>query len=261
VAFEILQGNDYIDKLSHMVDAVEQFSQEHNNATVLLRGHFDSRWELKPTLGRKYHHAGQSKGFSTSDEQEFVHRFIRHSYAHFGRTLSLWEAYLLARQHGLPVRLLDWTGNPLMALYFAVHDERPVDPQSAFIEGEVWALARKPSDETFINVLESGGPFAVEGLKVIYPLDISPRLTAQGGVYTIQPDGSKALSQYAADSFSSSDTDVVAMKRWRVHANLKPQLLRQLQRVNVNRRTVFPDLDGLAASIWQDEFFRGARHL
>ena len=49
------------------------------------------------------------------DEREFVRRFIRHSYAHFGRTLSLWEAYLLARQHGLPVRLLDWTGNPLMA--------------------------------------------------------------------------------------------------------------------------------------------------
>ena len=125
----------------------------------------------------------------------------------------------------------------------------------------MWALARKPSDETFINVLDPGDPFAVEGLKVIYPLDISPRLTAQGGVYTIQPDGSKALSQYAVDSFSPRDTDIVAMKRWRVHANLKPQLLRQLQRVNVNRRTVFPDLDGLAASIWQDEFFRGARHL
>jgi len=57
VAFEILQGTDYIDSLAGMVNAVEQFSAEHNNATILLRGHFDSRWELKPTLGREYRHA------------------------------------------------------------------------------------------------------------------------------------------------------------------------------------------------------------
>jgi hypothetical protein len=94
-----------------------------------------------------------TKRFGTAQEQDFLHRFIRHSYAHFGRALSPMEAYLLARQHGLPVRLLDWTGNPLMALYFAVHDENPLDPQSAFVEGEVWAFARNPSDDTFVNVL------------------------------------------------------------------------------------------------------------
>ena len=261
MAFDIVQGDEYIDRLSHMVDAVEKFSEERKNATVLLRGHFDARWELKPTLGREYHHAGESRTFSTTNERDFVHRFIRHCYAHFGRALSAWEAYLLARQHGLPVRLLDWTGNPLIALYFAVNDERPFDPQSACAEGEVWALARKPSDDTFVNVLDHSDPLAVDGLKVIYPLDISPRLTAQGGVYTIQPDGRRPLSDYSGEPFSARDIDIVAMKRWRVPVHLKPVLLRQLHRVNISRRTVFPDLDGVAASIWQDEFFRGARHL
>lgn len=261
--FDVLDGADFISTLSAMVEAVEKFSSEHNNASVLLRGHFNSAWDLKPTLGRQYEHAGKSKAFGLPSERDFVHRFIRHSYSFYGRALSEWEAYLLGRQHGLPVRLLDWTGNPLMALYFAVHDERAeaLTPFVGQVEGTVWGLARKPSSDQFVNVLTDKSPFDVVGLKVVYPLDVSPRLTAQGGVYTIQSDGSKALSDYAHESLSPEHCDIVALKRWRVQAHLKPTLLRELHRVNISRRTVFPDLDGIATSIWEDEFFRGARHL
>jgi hypothetical protein len=263
VPFTVLDGDDFIGSLSAMVGAVETFSSEHDNASVLLRGHFDSNWALTPTLGRKYHYAGRSRTFTEANERDFVHRFIRHSYSHYGRALSDWEAYLLARQHGLPVRLLDWTGNPLMALYFAVQDDR-AEALSQFtgaVEGTIWGLARKRTDDTFVNVLADANPFQIAGLKVVYPIDVSPRLTAQGGVYTIQPQGAKALVEYCDTSLSPEHCDVIALKRWRVHAHLKPQLLRELHRVNISRRTVFPDLDGIAASIWQDEFFRGARTL
>ena len=250
--FAIGEGTPGIESVSELVSRVAEFSRSNGEQPVLLRGHADASWTLVPTIGRDYEYAGRTKTFSMAEERDFLKRFIRHSYPHFGRVLTEWEALLLARQHGLPVRLLDWTGNPLVALYFAVNEfsGRPGE-----VDGTVWAFARKKRNPTFVDVLGEIGPFEIQGIKVIYPLAVSPRLVAQAGVYTIQHEAVRTLESFAGTPFNEQDLDVTAMRRWRIPAQHKEKLLFELHRLNIDQRTLFPDLDGIAKSIWQDKMF------
>ncbi len=50
----------------------------------------------------------------------------------------MWEWISLAQHYRVPTRLLDWSENPLVALYFAVEVDE--DSNGAQVDGRVWAL-------------------------------------------------------------------------------------------------------------------------
>jgi FRG domain-containing protein len=100
----------------------------YGDAKILwFRGQSDASWGLVPKIWRKE--------YSDADEAEMRLEFesVGHPLTQAGSVRDKWYWYFLMQHYGAPTRILDWTTNPLAALYFVVRD--PVEVESA-----VWII-------------------------------------------------------------------------------------------------------------------------
>ena len=91
-------------------------------------------------------------------------------------------------------------------------------------------------------------PFSFPTTKFFQPPFNSARVAAQGGWFSVHP-------YYAQDKFKALDEDVIHTP-WIWHmeipASEKPSVLKKLNALGVNHRSLFPDLDGLCRHIsWE----------
>ena len=93
---------------------------------------------------------------------------------------NYWQWLALAQHHGLATRLLDWSYNPNVALFFSV-------AKACNEDGAVYVLDNKSE---FLSVKEEKeiDPFNLKNQKVYLPTHITERIRAQSGLFTISPD-------------------------------------------------------------------------
>jgi hypothetical protein len=239
---------------------------ELGNEKLWYRGVPDIAHPLVATIGRALPYSDCTLVIRPQQECELLHRFRRRSYLECGRLLSAGEALLVARHHGLPTRLLDWTANALYGLYFACCSE----PTRA---GRLWAISRyqyvttldslalaQCQDEIALLALLCGPMSSGSGpepdrprLKLLEPLYNSPRIRAQDGAFTVQRDACTPMELYVGVQFNSADLDISCLYGWTITAASKSVLIRELSGMGITDRMVFPDLDGIARSLWQTE--------
>jgi hypothetical protein len=192
------------------------------------------------------------------DEGRVLQRFKRDGYPFVQRVLTDWEALTLGQHHKLPTRLLDWTSNPLVALFFAAEPEAQRD-----CDGAVFAYRRRIDSQHHISMFRGENPqkprppnpLEVNGIKMVFPMLLADRLIAQSGGFTIQ-DPLKCLMKRDSEDFAEADLDVLEIYRWTLRKKDKFEVLNELHRVSVNRRTLFPGLDGVGEVQRTQERFR-----
>ena len=198
----------------------------------VFRGHADAGYRLLPSVARGTH---TWKSLETY-EREILRIFQREAHGLLASVpADEWEWLSLARHHGLSTRFLDWTHNPLVALYFAVSDRADID-------GEILALhaPRRAPDSILAQ-----SPFSLPQAVKYYPNVVTPRIRAQEGLFV-------ACASPLDTPLDQNTPEGWEITRWRIPAARKKHLRYRLYRVGVHASGLFPDLDGLAARVeWQ----------
>lgn len=251
-----------INSLKEFGDAVEALIALPSEVRW-YRGIGDDTHTLLPTLFR---HPSITALKPLDLEQQLIIRFRQRSIPYLSQRIEDdWELLFLMQHHGVPTRLLDWTENPYIALYFAITSCKQNAVTGAFPDCCVWTMDpiawnRIAMDhisytdgvlvttDDRINGHKPGIKDKLHSKKPVamYGSYNSPRIVAQRGAFTVF--GSDIVSMEIVKGNTPTITDDVLTKLT-IPGGRVQQLAKSLTAIGYTDSVVFPDLDGLAREI------------
>jgi len=211
-------------EIENLSDLFRIFEDRTSGRIMYFRGQVHD-WSLRPSLARE----------SVTEQERAKESECFKKLAKILPNVNDWERATIAQHYGVPTRLLDWSENPLVGIYFAL-DDKNYDNE----DGVIWVF----EDKTVVNkdvasLYDKESPYQLKhprpyrtwkGLK----LEI-PRTIAQRASVTSQPDLAKEFNEQDFDKNTQS------LKKFIVPKQSKRQLRKQLEVLGVTEERLFPD--------------------
>ena len=253
---------DTVSTLKDFTELVEAL-KPNTDAPMWFRGVGQSTHRLMPSLYR--HPTSNVVADLIELEGRLLNRFRHRSIPYQDRVLSNdWEFLFLMQHYGVPTRLLDWSENPFIALYFAVTGAEAQRTSGLFTEdAAVWVLSTHDWNNHVLSQYWKGRVLTVsdtplDGYKptadmrtmasepiAISGLHNSQRIVAQRGVFTIFGHNSSPMEKiFDEKSFPPS-----ALIKFVLPKASLPGLRDSLFGMGYTDSMIYPDLSGLAKEL------------
>lgn len=148
---------------------------------------------------------------------------------------------VLAQHFGLPTRLLDWTYNPLSALWFAVSNFKNIKSGSESDCASVWTLM--PSLTDYRKQQDFEGSILELSESMIYrPRNLTSRVVNQSSAFTIH-----SLSNVV--DLENDPNFKEKLFQTLIKRGCEDSIIEELHIMNINESTIYPDLGGLCSHL------------
>jgi hypothetical protein len=215
------------------------------SSRYLFRGLSNRDYELIPSIGRKRNRGPLE--FDIKDEKILFRTIKTEGMMLIERgDLSDIDLLALSQHFGAPTRLLDWTSNPLVALYFSIFSSESIDDTN---DGIVYVYRSKTDDyireKINLNSTDNGAPLVSEeilhgGVKFIFPKFVDARIKNQSGLFSIQSDPQARF----ADNCDKSRLWYMIVPK-----DIKVTFARYLYGLGITRDFIMPGFEGFCRTL------------
>lgn len=271
--------------LQNYLNIIDNFGKQYgtdlilNNPRIIkfvYRGVKNIDYELIPGLFRNASD-GNRKYLTLGKEIDIIQTFIQEAIAYITTIpeTDYFRWIQIAQHYGVPTRLLDWTSNPLVAMYFACSGDFDKD-------GCVWILHRdnyhhywqekeqikKHPEHLKVTIADVGKNLICKGEEsdiylperpfLMTPYYIDSRMSTQASHFMIWGKSDKPFESFFENNnylqmhkdkngmiLNSTEDKEEFVYKYIIPSSEKKEILRSLSRMGVNEKSIFPGLDGI----------------